>query len=864
MRKILISLLTSLLLLPVVGSFNAFKISASFSNFSRNDYNYYPMGCEIGEYEVSYIEDDGSLTKKSCHSDFNEAKTKMYELGEEYVVRNAYSLSPTKIVAMVEGRAYSYPGRTNSSTMSFYDEEPINGNKYNISTYISDRYEIEYIETTYMSSNSVFLGTGYIKVIINGFEGYCDSENVDLIPSKYLDNNIAIILGGNNVYRPSEEPFKVKLNYSYFEIEDNGKYTDLKYTYFYSIPTNNDNASKGYIYVDNAAGYPFMEKGKKYYSCNGYDFYLDPNFSESSYVGTAYNYYQFMPLRSKTNISASTIDNFLFDLKGNSTNSVLKNQGQTFIDSQNKYGVNALMIYAMACLESGYGESPIAIGYKNLFGWRAYDSEPENASTYSSVEKCIEQHMGRNLRNYLEEDGAYFYGPYIGNKGNGLSLKYSSDPYWGLKIAALAYRIDKYANNSNGNLTDYNTVNVGLIKDDSNVYLDINKNNKIYTIGHAHEYDYKYITSIHGNENGMAKIASDFAIVDGKVNNPSGFVEYDIEESIVYVDNNKVNMLYGENISLANLNIDPNYPKESFTSIDEINLDNEKLEIIGLAGITGYNFTYSSDVEHIIKLMDLNNSENVNEFECENIDAYGYNLNDGYDYKYTGFKCDINLSDLDFGSYSINVVTKIAGDNKQATLKSVDINYRKKAICSNNINYQICANSLYGYRLELNVESLPSELDLSKVSKPSARDSLVSFDSLDIVDNKLTIDGQAMIYYLNYTDEDITSFDVYLVKDKDNYKKLDTNNYACKLPYKQLLGSSYELDNICFKAEGDISELEGNYELLIKLINGEYLDICEFTNLMNEDLVSVENEIGSFNLYTSNIRNRIMLEVRKG
>ena len=82
MRKILISLLTSLLLLPVVGSFNAFKISASFSDFSRNDYNYYPMGCEIGEYEVSYIEDDGSLTKKSCHSDFNEAMFTKYI--EEY------------------------------------------------------------------------------------------------------------------------------------------------------------------------------------------------------------------------------------------------------------------------------------------------------------------------------------------------------------------------------------------------------------------------------------------------------------------------------------------------------------------------------------------------------------------------------------------------------------------------------------------------------------------------------------------------------------------------------------------------------------------------------------------------------------
>ena len=864
MRKLLISTLTILLLLPTFGSFNVYKINASFSSFSRNDYNYYPMGCELKEYEVSYIEDDGSLTKVSCHSNFENAKAQMNELGEEYVVRNGYSLSPTRIVAMVNGRAYSYPGRTNSSTMSFYDIQPTNGNSYDTSTYISDRYEISYVETTYMSNNEAFLGTGYIKVKVNGFEGYCDSENVDLVPRKYIDNNLPIILGGNNVYRPSEEPFSIKMKYSYYSINDNGNYTDLKYTYYYSIPTSNSEASGSYIYVDNAQGYPFMEKDKKYYSYNGFDYYSDPYYAQESYVGTSYNYYQFMPLRSITNISADVLDSFLLNVRGNTTNSILKNQGKTFIDCQNKYGVNALLIYAMACLESSYGESPIALGYKNLFGWRAYDSSPENAPSYETVEKCIEQHMGRNLRNYLEEDGAYFYGPYIGNKGNGLSLKYSSDPYWGLKIASLAYKIDKFANNSNGKLSDYNSLNIGLIDKGSNIYLDINKSNKIYTIGDAHKYNYQYINTVYGNENGLTKIASDFAIVDGKVYNPSGFCEYNFENSVVYVDKNKVTMLYGDNVSHTNYNIDPNYAGTSFTAIDEIKLDNNSLEIVGIAGISGYNFTYDNEVIHQIKLVDLNNDSNSFVFDANNQDSYGYNLNDGYDYKYTGFDCLINLKDIEVGSYKVYVVTKIANTVSESILKTVDVNYRKKAINVDNTNYQISENSLYSYRLEIDVKPLPSELDLSKINKPSARDSLVSFDTIEIVDNKLIIDGQAMIYYLNYTNQDNVDFDVYLVSNANNYKKLDTNNYACKIPYKQLLGSSYELDNICFKAEGDIKDLDGNYEILIKLVNGEFLDICEFTNLMNEEFNDVENEFGEFDLYTSDIRNRIMLEVRKG
>ena len=106
MKKILKLLLICLLLIPIIGSFNTEQISGETS-------------CGL-EYEVSYIEDDGSFTNKGCYSDFESAKKAMQEFGEDYVVRQDASLSPSKIIAMNSGVAYSYHGRANSKTLNIY------------------------------------------------------------------------------------------------------------------------------------------------------------------------------------------------------------------------------------------------------------------------------------------------------------------------------------------------------------------------------------------------------------------------------------------------------------------------------------------------------------------------------------------------------------------------------------------------------------------------------------------------------------------------------------------------------------------------------------------------------------------------
>ena len=95
------------MLMPVSGSLS---VSAD---------SYYPMACSAGQFEVSSINNDGSFTKISCHGNLKDAKTAMKK-NSDYVVRYGKSYSPTKIVAMNSGLAYSYPGRRNSSTMYLF------------------------------------------------------------------------------------------------------------------------------------------------------------------------------------------------------------------------------------------------------------------------------------------------------------------------------------------------------------------------------------------------------------------------------------------------------------------------------------------------------------------------------------------------------------------------------------------------------------------------------------------------------------------------------------------------------------------------------------------------------------------------
>lgn len=108
-------------------------------------------------------------------------------------------------------------------------------------------------------------------------------------------------------------------------------------------------------------------------------------------------------LRIPSNVTAEEIDKMLSGTK-------LHGLGSAFVEAEQKYGVNALYMMGLACLESGYGSSNYAVKRNNLYGWNAVDSNPDNAKWFKSKEESTLYVASKLKANYLTVGGAYHEG----------------------------------------------------------------------------------------------------------------------------------------------------------------------------------------------------------------------------------------------------------------------------------------------------------------------------------------------------------------------------------------------------------------------------------------------------------------------
>ena len=221
--------------------------------------------------------------------------------------------------------------------------------------------------------------------------------------------------------------------------------------------------------VDNGPAPSYLSQDTKYYSYDGHYFYTDYGVMLSDYQsgcngdsavnsGNRFeNYFQFLDMNSSTGYSADELNTILNDTlqsKGKDSSSKLWDAGNLFVKYQNTYGVNALLSVGIAINESGWGTSSISQNKNNLFGLNAQDSNVGNASSYYSVESCIIDFMKNWMAGgYLNDASWKNFGEFLGNKGEGINVKYASDPYWGEKAAAHAWTLDE-----NGDSRDYTGV----------------------------------------------------------------------------------------------------------------------------------------------------------------------------------------------------------------------------------------------------------------------------------------------------------------------------------------------------------------------------------------------------------------------
>lgn len=790
--------------------------------------NDYPMACGT-DYEVSTINADGSFNKLSCHSDFYSAKAAMQTAGNDAVVRHHASYSPTGIIAMNSGIALSYPARNGSKTLTIKAHLDGSGK----STYVEQHREMTTAITETYDGN----GNGKVFVQLNGFQGYADLKQLDLVPMKYITNNIAILLGGKDTTASAEKPFWNTVKQAYYTVVQNGNYRDLVY-HAYSGYNSSTNWK---MIIGKAADW--MSTGAIYYSWDGYRFYNDREFT--SIAGIYYNYYQFLPVRSKTNITADDFNKYLstlgFTSKPASTDfeqlgrkeSQLWNEGQTFIDAQNTYGINALLIFSMACHESGNGRSRYAIERNNLFGWNAFDSNPDSATTFYNIPQAIQEHMGINIRGYADITDARFFGSHVGNKGSGFNVKYASDPYWGMKIASVAYAIDKCANNYSGALSDHDIYSLGIITEyNASVKQAASSSSKtLYTTTYGNQYQENFTVVIRTQNDEWTEIQSTNGILENGAllthrtdgsstgSNLNGLIPYDFDRSIGYLKTSQLENING-NLAARPEGTVPN--GDFISSLSSIEFIDGKLSLQGTAYRPGIHVNDSNKISHTLSIYD------------EFYDSVDYPLTtelEGKD-KATFSVDQLDLSALTNGIYYFKIETQYSG--------LPDYNEGFYPVIETEIKDSVFNKKIYSFKIEdetlyLTVKDAPvveptptPTPEISPSPTPSTTPSekpLVehsirqSLTKMEYEGTELKMAGMAFISGLDAIEESKIEHKIILKKmETDEETVLMANTLMVDEPVNIFDGYVYQKIN--FDLSLDVAELdEGNYRVILSVTN---------------------------------------------
>jgi len=570
-----------------------------------------PINAE-GDFVVKDIATNGTMTTINSYPTFDEAHTAMLTYPNGVITHNA-SLSPTKIIAMTRGVAVSYTfrygslsdtGYTTDQTMIITQYQTATLNQKN--TYVGSHYDMQYLQTM---SYDAATGNGRVHVIMSGFNGYADLKQLDLVPMVYLENNLPISLGGSTFNPVYEEVFTLNSPKQVQFVVSGNELIFQRWSFYSGVQRNNT-----------AIGIKaeWMTDGATYYSYDFNNFYSDRECK--TLVGTYYNYYQYLPLRSKTNITSTQLNTYLASKK---TTGLMLNNAQLFINAQNTYGVNALLLYAIAIQESNYGTSDIALRTNNLFGINAIDSDPSQATTFPSVEACINDMAGWFIRRYMDINDWRFFGSHLGTKESGFNVKYASDPYWGVQISAIAYSIDKTYN-----LVDNDYYSIGVI----NTYNVPVKSQASatsstwYTSAYGATYQQDFTVILNKIDNSFYQVPTTNPIENGTLTTLETVRRtYDFLGSIGYIEATKINLISDSRYTATTANnpitavVYPEYITDgNILSLSTFTFDDNGLDLAGHGFNKGVAVRSLTDVSHALVFKHTTTSE-----------EYVFNLSDG-------------------------------------------------------------------------------------------------------------------------------------------------------------------------------------------------------------------------------------------
>jgi beta-N-acetylglucosaminidase len=108
----------------------------------------------------------------------------------------------------------------------------------------------------------------------------------------------------------------------------------------------------------------------------------------------------------------------------------LEGLGDAYIKAEKETGVSALFLLGVSVHESKWGNSEFARERNNIFGYKAYNSDPDKTEWFSSKEECILVVAKCLSENYLVADGKYYNGTTL----QAVNKRYASDKSWYLKV----------------------------------------------------------------------------------------------------------------------------------------------------------------------------------------------------------------------------------------------------------------------------------------------------------------------------------------------------------------------------------------------------------------------------------------------
>ena len=473
--------------------------------------------CE--KYELAKANTDDSLTKVGCYPDYNTAKNKMDELDDNSLVILERANNVTKVIDAKYALVYLDRG---DKVTYLYSNSNVNSTL----TYM-DNY------SGYGAPDAAYLGLNYsnkaAKIRIGGVTGWVKNNEYTIIPINWVKSSSYYKINDSGIYHYYAKDIE-NSGYSQYSIMidtkpngyNNGTYKSFDGTYFY-----NDFISM----IDD-------------YRTNKHDKAIN---KDNAY----YNYYQYLPHRSKTNYDIDDFDSYIRNVLGfkgslygkylTNNNSVMYGTSEYYLFAEKMYGANALSIFSLGRHESANGRSSIAYNKNNIFGHNAVDGAAySSASGYLDVRSSIYTHGYGYVNNLYARVGSSTYnGSHFGNKNTGMNVMYASDVYWGEKAASYYFAFDR----ENGYLDrDYYQLIVSTYSDVHARVAPNTKSNIAYTIKKAN-IPFIVLDEVKGETVGgndiWYKIQSDSNISnDGKIiSGNSSWPEYNWN-GVVYVHSN--------------------------------------------------------------------------------------------------------------------------------------------------------------------------------------------------------------------------------------------------------------------------------------------------------------------------------------